>query len=112
MKEEATFAARFKELIGDVPYSSLSGRLDVGCSTISTYVNGTSVPRRPTLENIARIYNVNPDWLAGKNVPKRPEITDDQKYLSAVIRTLDADTAHKLRIILDEVLLPLTDGKV
>lgn len=65
-----TFAARFKELVGDTPYRELSDKLGISKSTISAYLNGTRVPKVSALTAIADAYGVDPMWLMGTDVPK------------------------------------------
>ncbi len=69
------FAHRLKEALqkkGMRP-STLAYRLELDRSTISNYINGKYRPKRELHERIAEILNVNPDWLAGEDVPMLPQ---------------------------------------
>lgn len=76
-----TFAARFKELVGDTPYRELSDKLGISKSTISAYLNGTRVPKVSALTSIADAYGVDPMWLMGTDVPKHKEISNPRIFL-------------------------------
>ena len=69
------FAQRLKEALKNrgMRPSTLAYRLELDRSTISNYMNGKYRPKREMHERIAEILNVNPDWLAGDDVPMLPQ---------------------------------------
>ncbi len=66
------FAARFSELLHESSENTytLAKKLGLAAATISRYANGLMAPKLPTLRAIAEIFDVDPDWLAGDDVPK------------------------------------------
>lgn len=88
MDVNATFPQRFRELISGESYQSIAAKLGISKSTVGSYVNGDREPKAPVLASIARAYGVSPAWLAGYDVPKYAEDTNDdlREYLD-VLRT-------------------------
>lgn len=70
MTLNSNFPARLKELMGDESYAETGRKLGVSKSTISAYINGTRVPKRPFLLMVANTYGVSPVWLCGYDAPK------------------------------------------
>ena len=75
-KRGVMFAQRLREALQNkgMRPSTLAYRLELDRSTISNYMNGKYRPKREMHERIAEILNVNPDWLAGYDVPMIPTI--------------------------------------
>lgn len=53
--------------------SEVAKGLDVSKQTLSAWKCGTRSPKRPTIETIARYFNVSVDWLLGFDVPREQE---------------------------------------
>ena len=108
----ASFAERFKELVGDTPYREVSTKLNIGISTISAYINGIRTPKVPVLRNIADVYQVDPLWLMGYDVPKYKEapkplrledLNPDQLALAQAIADLTPAEVQSVRAIVEQV---------
>jgi repressor LexA len=72
----AVFARRLTEAMADAEYNTytLAERLSLTPSTISRYMNGLMQPKMTTLQAMAGLLDVNPDWLMGQDAPRyRPE---------------------------------------
>lgn len=84
----SSFSDRFAELIGTKSYADVGKELDISKATVCAYVKGTREPKTPVLKNIARTYNVSPNWLLGYDVPKRRDTEEEElaAYLD-VLRT-------------------------
>lgn len=65
------FAKRFDSLLQlkEENTYSLAKKLGLTAATISRYAHAKMAPKLPTLYAIADIYNVNPLWLYGFDVP-------------------------------------------
>jgi transcriptional regulator with XRE-family HTH domain len=77
----ATFAERLNYLISQSGKSSnrIAGELGVTRSAISSWQNSVREPRRPTLEIIARYFNVDISWLMGYDTEMRPTADVENK---------------------------------
>ncbi len=78
------FAQRFRDLLQGQEENthSLAKKLGLTPATISRYANAKMAPKLPTLYAIADIYNVNPLWLYGFDVPMErsaPETSRDER---------------------------------
>ena len=83
------FSSRFSELLeqSNENTHSLAKKLGLSPATISRYANGVMAPKLPTLYAMADIFDVNPIWLFGFDVPRakqsdyinipQPTITED-----------------------------------
>ncbi|MEE1005946.1 MAG: XRE family transcriptional regulator [Acutalibacteraceae bacterium] len=83
------FSNRFSELLeqSNENTHSLAKKLGLSPATISRYANGIMAPKLPTLYAMADIFDVNPIWLFGFDVPRAkqsdyinlppPNITED-----------------------------------
>jgi transcriptional regulator with XRE-family HTH domain len=108
----ASFAERFRELTKGQTCRQVSDRLDIGKSTVSAYANGDRTPKGPVLMTIARVYNVDPMWLMGYDVPREKEtpdindggLTQDQSYILEQVKQMTPDELQSLRNIVDQVL--------
>lgn len=67
-----TFKERFSDLIAEQPFNAteLSKLLGVSRQTISAWKTGERSPKMPTVETIARFFNVDIGWLCGFDVPR------------------------------------------
>lgn len=67
------FAERFSDLIknSDLEITQLANMLGIKSkSTIYRYMNAEMAPKVPTVKYASEIFNVNPLWLMGYDVPK------------------------------------------
>lgn len=83
-----TFGARLERIMDEKQLSAykLSKMLAVGQSTISNYKKNTSAPKKATLEAIASILEVNPEWLeSGKGDVEAKKIARDVDSDNSVI---------------------------
>ena len=74
MELESTFGARLRELMeerGDT-YEQLGERLHMTPQTLNRYVLGRREPKVSTATAIAMTLGVDPLWLQGYSVPRRP----------------------------------------
>ena len=71
----STFQQRFKELCDSksTTDTSLAEQLGVSKQTISSWKSGYRSPKRPMVENIARLFGVNTAWLMGYDFPRFPQ---------------------------------------
>lgn len=71
------FAKRLSQLLNETDENTytLAKKLSLTPATISRYANGLMAPKVPTLYAMADIFDVNPLWLLGFDVPraKQPE---------------------------------------
>ena len=70
------FAKRFSELIknSSIDISKLAEMLGIKSkSTIYRYMNGEMTPKIPVVKYASEIFNVNPLWLMGYDVPMKLE---------------------------------------
>jgi len=83
------FSGRLKELLEEKSMSTreLAKKLDLDHSTITRYTNMETKPKMPTVESIAKVFNVNDAWLKG---------IDDQKELSKNIKLTDKELKFAL----------------
>lgn len=73
--DKISFGTRLRALMqenGDTIYT-VASLLSMQPSTVSRYINGQYVPKAPTLDILARHYGVNPGWLMGEEISKRPD---------------------------------------
>lgn len=119
----SSFQDRFKELCDakSTTDTALADKLGVSKQTISSWKSGYRSPKRPMVENIARLFGVNTDWLMGYDFPRFPQkrlyVTDEspvrpagklhirQPFSKSVIRAIaaknptDAKGAEELKVI-------------
>ena len=66
------FPARFTQLVdeygGTIP--DLANALRVSKQTISAWKSGARSPKQPTVEHVARFFDVSIPWLMGLDVPR------------------------------------------
>ncbi len=65
------------DVINRVNEIGAAAGIRIGKSHMSQYVSGKTVPRRDLLNALAAALSVNPDWLAGENVPMRATGSDE-----------------------------------
>lgn len=77
----STFKDRFSDACAErkLPDGEIAKALEVSKQTLSAWKCGTRSPKRPTIETIARYFNVNVDWLLGFDVPVRGEGYENKK---------------------------------
>lgn len=81
------FAERFTELVknGSIDIPKLAEMLGLKSnSTIYRYMNGEMTPKLPMVKYASEIYNVNPAWLMGYDVPMERNPDDILKRIGAV----------------------------
>ncbi|MBR6643600.1 MAG: aminotransferase class I/II-fold pyridoxal phosphate-dependent enzyme [Lachnospiraceae bacterium] len=81
--ESSIFAIRLHELLQqkkikqvDLVHMAEEKGIKLGKSHISQYVSGKTVPRKETLQFLADVLEVEPDWLLGKSNAAAKESTD------------------------------------
>ncbi len=74
MKQESTFGARLRSLMEERgwSYEQLGERLDMNPQTLNRYVLGQREPKAGTATAMALALEVDPVWLQGYDVPRRP----------------------------------------
>ena len=101
------FRERLTDLCNESPLNDTEIAKDIGVSkqTVSAWKSGERSPKQPTIEKIARVFDVNVDWLLGWDVPKRHEGYENKKLtpedeldddLTAMLTRLSA--AERLRV--------------
>ena len=101
---KGVFSLRLSTLLsssGETTYS-VARKLGMSAATISRYANGIILPKLTTVYYLADIFNVNPVWLMGYDVPPSEtvaanSITEQEKALLAFYRS--ASEENKLKII-------------
>lgn len=75
-----TFKERFSDLCEKSPHNDteIARELQVSKQTLSAWKYGTRSPKGPTIETIARYFDVSVDWLLGFDVPEQKEKLADQ----------------------------------
>ena len=104
------FRDRFADLcdMSDMPDSEIAKQLDVSKQTLSAWRCGTRSPKRPTIETIARYFEVNVDWLLGFDVPMRgtsesKKLTPEDELDNELINLLADLTPDEVVRVLDFV---------
>ena len=71
--KEKKFIDRFNELIENSSESipQIANNIGLNKSTVYRYSSGETTPKIPTVEALARYFDVNPAWLSGYDVEKR-----------------------------------------
>ena len=74
MKQESTFGARLRTLMEEMgwSYEQLGDRLEMNPQTLNRYVLGQREPKIGTATAMALTLGVDPMWLQGYDVPRRP----------------------------------------
>ena len=78
------FAERLTNLIkeNNVDISTLANKIGIKSkSTIYRYMNGEMVPKITTVKYLSEIFNVNPVWLMGYDVPMKLSNKIDNKTI-------------------------------
>ena len=77
----SSFKERLSDLFDSSPLNAtdLAKELDVSKQTLSAWKCGTRSPKRPTIETIARYFNVPVDWLMGFDVPNNKDTYENEK---------------------------------
>lgn len=78
------FAERFTNLIkeNNVDISTLANKIGIKSkSTIYRYMNGEMAPKITTVKYLSEIFNVNPVWLMGYDVPMKLSNKVDNKTI-------------------------------
>lgn len=112
MEPVSSFQERFSELVGDQTCQSVGVLLGISKATVSAYMTGVRSPKKPVLLHIASVYNVDPVWLMGYDVPKYKEtpnlseggLNEDQQFLIDKILHADKAELQALRAIVEQVL--------
>ena len=93
-----------------LPDGEIAKGLEVSKQTLSAWKCGTRSPKRPTIETIARYFNVQVDWLLGFDVSKSAEekLVDYYDELD----NIGADLLLKLTPRNREVFLRLTPRNI
>lgn len=87
----SSFSKRLKELrfSRDISQAELSKRLEVSPSLISGYELGTRVPSFNMLEKISDFFNVDIDYLRGKQEATTEIVTGEAHLLLEIYKRLD-----------------------
>lgn len=83
MSKKEKFVERFNFLIGisKISYAELSRRTGISKSSISDYKLGKALPSTDNAFLIAEVFNVNPAWLLGFDVPMSENKHTKEKYV-------------------------------
>lgn len=73
-KKITTCQARLSELFDSLPDndSAIAKTLGVSKQTISAWKTGARSPKKPMIEHISSIFNIDIAWIMGFDVPMRP----------------------------------------
>lgn len=100
--KKETFPQRLSDLMsefGETTYS-VARKLGMSAATISRYMNGHMLPKLTTVYYLANIYNVNPVWLMGYDVPPSETaaatITEQEKALLAFYRSASEERKQEI----------------
>jgi transcriptional regulator with XRE-family HTH domain len=88
--KEKKFVKRLNELLKNSSESipQIANNIGLNKSTVYRYSSGETTPKIPTVETLARYFNVNPAWLSGYDVKKR---SDHKKMPETIAAHLDGD---------------------
>lgn len=105
----------FKERLTELCYESrqtdseLAKALGISKQTLSAWKCGTRSPKGPTIETIARHFNVPVDWLMGFDVPRNFEAYEKEKPVPEdELDNILADLLEKIPTKLSEAILKLS----
>jgi len=75
------FAKRLRQLMeeNNETIGTIAEIVNMNKSTIYRYTTGETAPKTPTVESIARYFNINPAWLLGYNVKKKYDSNNGNK---------------------------------
>ncbi|MBR4249931.1 MAG: helix-turn-helix transcriptional regulator [Verrucomicrobia bacterium] len=84
----ADFRQRLIELLSSYEGSDaeLAKKMGVSKQTISAWRSGTRSPKRPTIESLARYFNVNTAWLMGLDVDRSADPDEELFELREQLR--------------------------
>ena len=76
------FQQRLKELMNEqnISQKEICEKTKIPKSAMSQYINGYMLPKANRLYLIAKVFNVNPVWLMGLDVPKELDKHNDDDY--------------------------------
>ena len=94
MEQESTFGARLRSLMDEsgLSYEQLGDRLNMNPQTLNRYVLGQREPKIGTAAAIARSLGVDPLWLQGFNVPRRPPCPAHREPVVPILGVIRAGT--------------------
>ena len=104
-----TISDRLIEAMRDrrISLTDLSRETGIDKSSISRYRRGEYSPSKDNLFDLAYALGVNPEWLAGKDVPKLvsstfqgPRFSEDEQRIIWAYRSADPDIQHAIRLML------------
>lgn len=89
----AKFSDRLNYLIAKSEKTASQFAHDLGLSkqAISTWQTGLREPRRPTLETIARYFNVDIAWLMGYDSEMYPSVDNEKQISNPPLESQDND---------------------
>ena len=110
----------FKERLADLCYESrqpdseLAKALGISKQTLSAWKCGTRSPKGPTIETIARHFNVPVDWLMGFDVPRNLEAHEKEKPAEQLDELYDyaAELLMKLSPANQKIIMKLTPQNI
>lgn len=94
------FAGRFSKLIknSSIDIPKLAQMLGIKSkSTIYRYMKAEMAPKITTVKYASEIFNVNPLWLMGYDVPMEKDILNDKKLDTISLKELFKDQVPLLR---------------
>lgn len=93
-----TFADRFNIALTlrSISPADMAKRLGISEATISNYRSNKYVPKRPRIEKIAQILNVNVTWLLGYDAPIYTNQSSYAEQLSALFSQMDDDMIRQV----------------
>lgn len=96
VNETPTFPERLKEALkrAHITQEELAQKAGISQSSVSYYILGDRFPRLPALYKMAKVLNVNPQWLLGNDTQP-----DSDTILEKYFRLDDADQAKVLGFI-------------
>lgn len=110
----ADFRHRLIELLSSYEGSDaeLAKKMGVSKQTISAWRSGTRSPKRPTIESLARYFNVNTAWLMGLDVDRAAAgqengealgmLDEDTRTLATGFEKMPQEQKQKLKDFLGE----------
>lgn len=102
----AEFKDRLKELrrAAHLTQGELSERLHISKGAISNYERGYRVPDKETLSHLADIFNVDMDYLIGRDNVSQLYVDSDEIELIRAYRSLTDEGKERTRLYVSDML--------
>ena len=108
------FKERLNEIIKEsgATQSKIVKTTKINKGALSCYLKGLYSPKRDNIVKLATFFNVNPDWLEGKDVPKNSDfsyvdynnIDTVAKYYDIVVSTTEQKLDNNMKSLIAHIL--------